>query len=119
MKTFIFILILTGLVLGPQAVQAHAFLDHASPRVGNTVDRSPAEVRLWFTQKLEPRFSGIEITSADGARIVAGGVVDRQRPDEMSLRLPPLKPGRYLVKWHVLSVDAHKTEGDFSFEVKQ
>jgi hypothetical protein len=33
---------------------AHAFLDHAQPRVGNTVATAPREVTLWFTQKLEP-----------------------------------------------------------------
>ncbi len=33
---------------------AHAFLDHASPRVGSTVQGSPPEVRLWVTQELAP-----------------------------------------------------------------
>ena len=33
---------------------AHAFLDHAEPRVGNKVAAPPREVTLWFTQKLEP-----------------------------------------------------------------
>ncbi len=106
------------LVLAPQVLWAHAFLDRASPRVGNTIDRSPPEVRLWFTQKLEPRFSGIEVFGAGGEKIASGGVVDRARPEQMSLHLPTLKPGRYRVKWHVLSVDTHQTEGDFSFEIK-
>jgi len=29
-----------------------------------------------------------------------------------------LAPGRYTVRWKVLSVDTHRTEGSFSFEVK-
>jgi copper resistance protein C len=36
---------------------AHAFFDHAEPRVGNKVASAPREVTLWFTQKLEPVFS--------------------------------------------------------------
>ena len=30
----------------------------------------------------------------------------------------PLAPGRYQVKWHAVSADTHKTQGQFSFEVK-
>jgi methionine-rich copper-binding protein CopC len=32
--------------------------------------------------------------------------------------LPMLGPGVYRVKWHVVSVDTHRTEGDFNFTVK-
>ena len=30
----------------------------------------------------------------------------------------PLTPGSYTVKWHVVSVDGHKTEGSYRFSVK-
>ena len=36
---------------------AHAFLDRAAPAVGSAVHGPPAEVKLWFTQELEPAFS--------------------------------------------------------------
>jgi hypothetical protein len=29
----------------------------------------------------------------------------------------PLMPGVYQVHWHVISVDTHRTEGNFSFTV--
>src|SRR6266705_549124 len=51
---------------------AHAFLDHAEPRVGNKVDAAPREVTLWFTQKLEPAFSTITVTNAAGQRVDTG-----------------------------------------------
>src|SRR5207248_5268944 len=53
-------------------VGAHAFLDHAEPRVGNKVAAPPREVTLWFTQKLEPAFSTITVTNAAGERFVTG-----------------------------------------------
>jgi methionine-rich copper-binding protein CopC len=106
---------LIALCIGlPTTASAHAFLDHASPPVGAVVARAPAELRLWFTERIEPRFSRMEITTADGGRIAAGGVA---RAEQMSLRLPTLRPGRYQVKWRVISVDTHETEGSFSFEV--
>ncbi|MGH8023770.1 MAG: copper resistance CopC family protein, partial [Limisphaerales bacterium] len=45
---------------------AHAFLDHAEPKVGGTVTNSPSEVKLWFTQNLEPAFSSFEVKNAQG-----------------------------------------------------
>ena len=33
---------------------AHAFLDRAEPRVGGKVHTPPAQITLWFTERLEP-----------------------------------------------------------------
>jgi methionine-rich copper-binding protein CopC len=54
------------LLLATGEASAHAFLDHAEPRVGK-VASPPHEVTLWFTQKLEPAFSGVTVTNAAGA----------------------------------------------------
>src|SRR5205823_6990065 len=51
---------------------AHAFLDHAEPRVGNKVAAPPREVTLWFTQKLEPAFRSVTVTNAAGERVDTG-----------------------------------------------
>ena len=61
------ILLLAGLLVVPAVVRAHAFLDHANPRVGSAVRTAPREVTLWFTQDLEPAFSTVEVTNASGA----------------------------------------------------
>ena len=100
------------------AAHAHAFLDHADPRVGNTVKSPPRAVALWFTQNLESAFSTIEVLDANGARMnVGNALVDTN--DRKLLRVPVkvLPAGTYMVKWHVLSVDTHTTEGNFTFHV--
>jgi methionine-rich copper-binding protein CopC len=96
---------------------AHAYLDHANPRVGSVVSGSPREVRLWFTQPLEPRFTAAEVRSSAGAVVGRGGV-DHANPQEIVIPVRGLAPGRYKVNWKVLSVDTHRTEGSFGFEVK-
>ena len=97
------------------AAQAHAFLDHAEPRVGSTVSAAPRELTLSYTQNLEPAFSRVEVTDANGKR------VDLGKPSissaVMRVGLKPLSPGTYRVHWHVLSVDTHTTEGNFTFHV--
>jgi methionine-rich copper-binding protein CopC len=104
---------------GLSATAAHAFLDHAVPPVGATVAASPPEIRLFFSEAIEPRFSGIELTSIDGRPVKTGAsTVDPRDQMQFVLPVPALPPGRYKVTWHVVSVDTHPTQGDFTFEIK-
>jgi methionine-rich copper-binding protein CopC len=96
---------------------AHAFLDHAEPRVGNKVAAPPREVTLWFTQKLEPAFSTITVTNGAGARVDTGKT--RVSGSQMSVSLRSGGSGTYHVTWRVLSVDTHTTDGSFTFQVGQ
>ena len=105
------------LLLASGAAHAHAFLDHAEPRVGNQVASAPREVTLWFTQKLEPAFSSITVTNAAGQRVDGGKA--RVSGNQMSVPLRAGGNGTYHVNWHVLSVDTHTTEGSFTFQVGQ
>ena len=105
------------LLLATGEATAHALLDHAEPRVGSTVATPPREVTLWFTQKLEPAFSSVTVTNAAGQR------VDTGKPsvsgNQMTVPLRPGGSGTYRVKWQVLSVDAHRTNGNFTFQIGQ
>ena len=97
---------------------AHAFLDHATPAVGSAVRASPAQVKLWFTQKLEPAFSSVRVLDRSGKQVDKGDPqVDRADATLLFVSLPQLVPGTYRVAWRVLSVDSHVTEGDFTFNV--
>jgi methionine-rich copper-binding protein CopC len=100
------------------AAFAHAFLDQAAPPVGGTVPTAPKEIRLTFSEGVEPNFSGIEVTTSDG-QAIATGPATRDPADDKKLvvTLPPLASGRYRVKWHVVSVDTHRTEGEYTFTV--
>src|SRR5215510_5172432 len=107
-----------GLALAPIAALAHAHLDHANPAVGSTVAQSPKEVSLWFTEALEAKFSTIEVRDAQGRSVQAGpATLARDNTAQLRVPLKPLSPGTYKVIWRVLSVDTHRTEGDFTFRV--
>lgn len=105
------------LLLATNNATAHATLDRAEPRVGNTVATPPSEVTLWFTQKLEASFSSVTVTNAAGKRVDTGK--PRVSGNQMSISLTPGGTGTYRVIWRVLSVDAHHTDGSFSFRVGQ
>jgi copper resistance protein C len=107
--------IAASLLLSASVAYAHATLDHAEPRVGNTVATAPHEVRLWFTEKLEQAFSTIEVTDGSGQRVDAGKA--RVNGNEIAVSLRALAPGTYHVNWRVLSVDTHSTNGNFTFTI--
>ena len=111
LKTIVAALALIGFSVW---AEAHAMLDHASPAVGSTVSTSPSQVTLYFTEQLEPKFSGAEVRKGAGNRVDRGVSVSGK---VMRVSVGSLAAGTYTVTWHVLSVDTHKTQGSFSFTV--
>ena len=110
--------LLAGVTLGPAGALAHAFLDHANPSVGSTVHGSPGEVRVWFTQELEPAFSNLQVVDQTGAQVdKKNNSVDPGDKTLLKVSLPNLPPGKYKAVYHVLSIDTHTTDGSFTFEV--
>jgi len=121
MKRAIAFSALLAIYLGSSlAADAHAQLLKALPAVGGSVSTSPAQLSLKFTEGIEPGFSGVELHAADG-RLVETGKASVDPGDQATLIVAvkaKLQPGSYKVTWHVVSVDTHKTQGSFSFDVK-
>jgi copper resistance protein C len=109
-----------ALFMGLQSTAwAHAFLDHSDPKVGSTVTNSPGEVKIWLTQEVEPAFSSIEVKNAQGEEVDKKDVhVDAKVKSLLEVSLPQLPAGTYTVIWHVVSVDTHRTQGQFEFTIK-
>ncbi len=100
------------------AAFAHAQLLKATPLVGGTVS-SPSEIRLEFSEGVEPRFSGLTLTGAGGAAALDAPTVEAGHQNVLIVPIAkPLSPGVYTVKWHAVSVDTHHTQGTFEFTVK-
>lgn len=111
-------LALAVLLWGAAVASAHAFLERADPRVGSKVRTPPAQVKIWFTENLEPAFSSVQVVNEAGGRIDKGdSQVDSSNLSLLRISLPPLTLGTYKVIWRVLSIDGHITEGDFTFRI--
>ena len=97
---------------------AHAQLEKATPAVGGTV-ASANEIRLEFSEGVEPRFTGVTLTGPGGA-IPLGAA--KTEPSNQAVLIVPiakaLAAGAYTVHWHAVSVDTHHTQGTFEFTVK-
>ena len=115
MKRIILLLIF---VAGSARLEAHAFLQRAEPAVGSTVQTSPSEVRIRFTENIEPTFSSIQVFDPSGKEVDKHDVgLDRSDHALLHVSLPRLGAGIYKVVWRVVSVDTHVTSGSFTFQV--
>jgi len=107
------------MLTGAVQLEAHAFLQQAKPGVGSTVQGSPNEVKIRFTEKIEPAFSKIQVFAASGKEVDKRDVhLDRSDPALLIVSLPKLGPGTYKVVWRVVSIDTHVAEGNFTFHVR-
>lgn len=107
------------LLLAPSALWAHAYLVKSVPAQRATLYRAPVKIQLWFNERLEPRYSSFTLSEADGKIVEAvKSEVDGRDAKLISAALKPLPPGRYVIKFRVLSVDGHVVEDQFPFTIK-
>ena len=98
---------------------AHAYLVRSTPAARAVVGRAPERVQLWFNERLEPAYSRVSVWSGAGERVDVGDVqVARTDATRLSVGLPPLPAGAYVVKYRLLSVDGHVVEAEFGFRVR-
>ncbi len=106
------------LVAASARLEAHAFLERADPGVGSSVHTSPSEVRIRFTENIEPAVSSIQVFDASGKEVDKHDLdLDRFDHALLHISLPQLRAGTYKVVWRVVSVDTHVTNGNFTFRV--
>ncbi|WII38627.1 copper resistance protein CopC [Paenibacillus thiaminolyticus] len=107
--------LLFSLLLHPLTASAHANLASSKPLADAQLDTAPSEIRITFTEGIEAKLSSLTLWDEDGREI--GGGVSGEGDDTLVKSLPELKNGVYKVKWQVLSVDTHVTEGSYRFAV--
>jgi methionine-rich copper-binding protein CopC len=99
---------------------SHAHLRSAVPPADSTVTASPSELDLRFSDEIDLAFTGVMVSGPSG-KPVATGPARSGTPDASSLTVPisgKLTAGAYVVDWHALSADGHKTQGRYVFSVQ-
>jgi len=96
---------------------------HAHPKVmlptPDSVGPSPAMISITFTEAIEPKFSSISVTDEKGKQVnkelskpVSGD------PATLTVALPTLPAGVYVIHWANVAVDGHREDGTYKFTVK-
>ena len=82
--------------------------------------RVPAPVQMihvMFSQPVDVKASGFEVTTTDGKAVDVGGAMPMGSDGKMLMAMPktPLPAGTYRVKWHTTAADSRPLQGEFSF----
>ena len=94
------LLSVTCLCIAPRDSLAHAYPDHADPKVGATISAAPSIVRIWFDSDLEPLFSSIHVQDQSGKNVDKDDSrVSASDPTLLEASVPLLPPGTYRVLW--------------------
>ncbi|WP_188365495.1 copper resistance CopC family protein [Marinicella pacifica] len=98
-------------------VMAHSDLDQSSPANGQTVNKPLNEIVLTFTQPV--KLVQFELVSSDQQTVDTNFKPTLEDKTEFVIKLNSLDEDDYTVLWTIMGGDGHKSEGDFSFTLKQ
>ncbi len=96
--------------------KAHSSLVEASPQEGATVSGDAIAIRLRFDSRIDPRFSALTLYRPDGGQ-AALTLQAGSPPAVLEAAGTGLGEGRYLLRWRVLGVDGHASQGQIHFNV--
>jgi methionine-rich copper-binding protein CopC len=102
-------------LLGSGGAQAHAHLNESSPADGSVLAAAPAALTLSFSEPAQLTALSIELAGGASAKLS----VPAQAQARISVTLPKLAAGAYLVRWRVLGSDGHVVPGQIRFTVTQ
>jgi len=111
------VVVVFALVSMARVTSAHSFPEQENPSAGATVAAPPAQVTIRYDAPIEKLFDSLQVLDAAGKDKAAGAPQVSDDGHELSVTIAPLNPGEYTVKWRVVSIDTHHTEGSYSFTV--
>ncbi|ANY67414.1 hypothetical protein BBD42_13715 [Paenibacillus sp. BIHB 4019] len=107
--------LLLFMLCSPALADAHANMERSTPLQDAELSESPSSIRIQYTEEFDPDLSRIVLEDEAGNAIK--GKLSAEKDRWLVYTIPKLSPGIYKVKWQVLSVDTHVTDGSFRFAV--
>jgi copper resistance protein C len=111
------VLILALMMGAAPGLSAHSFPEEQHPSAGQTLTAPPSEIRIKFDAPIEKLFAKLQVLDADGKDHVVGAPEISSDGIELTSKVEAMKSGEYTVRWSVVCVDTHHTEGSYSFRV--
>jgi copper transport protein len=96
----------------------HTQLEASVPADGETLTRSPSQIRLEFNRAVDAGLGEVRLVAADGSGLTLTTERD-PADDRVLLATPPaLESGSYRVLWRLVADDGHPVTGEFAFVVE-
>lgn len=114
----VWFLVLFALCLGTGTpASAHSFIEKAQPVPGSVVAKAPQRVTIRFREPAVPRFSRVSVLDSRGHQVSEPARFSSDHRQAIVV-LRRLAPGKYTVKWRILSeLDGHTTASTYTFTI--
>jgi len=103
------------LVLSSAAL-AHAIILSSTPAPNAQVAKGPIDIALQYNSLIDTGHSRISLVDPAG-KVTALTASDGAAPGVLAAHGSTDSPGRWIIRWQVLSVDGHITRGEIPFQV--
>lgn len=119
LRVVLFLVMALAVGMPAASALAHSMLVKAEPARRAVLTKAPNQVRLWFNEKIEGDYASLIVLDDKKQSITdVKPTLASDDPKSIILPLPELLPGKYSIKFRVLSVDGHVVESSFDFTVK-
>jgi copper resistance protein C len=119
LRVVLFLVVALAVGMPAASALAHSMLVKAEPARRAVLTKAPNQVRLWFNEKIEGDYASLIVLDDKKQSITdVKPTLASDDPKSIILPLPELLPGKYSIKFRVLSVDGHVVESSFDFTVK-
>ncbi len=99
--------------------EAHAILVKANPDREASLTEAPDEVLLIFNDSVGQEFLALAVIDPSGKRVDKHDAkLDFTDHSHLRASVSKLAPGRYTVRYRVLSADGHVVSGKYFFDVQ-
>ena len=99
---------------------AHPHLRTSTPPVNGAVTSAMKELRLTFSETVNPKVSGVKVLDSKGVAIPTNAArQDAKNRKQLVVPLKAsLKPGQYQLTWFAVGKDMHRVPGRYAFAVR-
>jgi len=102
--------------LAASCALAHARLEQAQPADGSVLSSAPTQLVLRFSEKA--RLTALWVARDGGARQKLTPPPGEPQA-AITVALPVMRPGSYVISWRVVSADGHIVPGQIRFTLKR
>jgi copper resistance protein C len=97
--------------------EAHGYLAGSFPPAKAHLKTAPHTIKLHFSLRADARYSTIYLEDDDGA--VLASKTQQTASRDMNMSAPLLAPGRYHVRYRILSPDGDVVQGKIDFIIDE
>ena len=108
-------ILMAGFSLTATEASAHAIIVSSKPAANSQVPQGPVDILLQYNSRIDATHSRVSLVDPAG-KVTALTAASGGAPGSLAAAGTTDAPGKWIIRWQVLSIDGHITRGDIPFQ---